>query len=54
VQEKKLAEALAAIHDEATKLLKHEIPEDVQKGLELIISIARYETDVRSLEEKLS
>jgi len=52
MSEKQLTEALSAIHDEAEKLLNYEMPEEVQKGLELIISISRYQTDVRSSEEK--
>ncbi len=52
MNEKQLTEALSAIHDEAIKLLNYEIPKEVQKGLQLIISIARYQTDVRSSEEK--
>jgi hypothetical protein len=54
MSEKQLTEALSAIHDEAEKLLKHEMPEEVKKGLELIISISRYQTDVRSSKEKSS
>jgi hypothetical protein len=49
-----MSEALSAIHDEAMKLLKFDIPEEVREGLMLIISLARYEHDVRSDQEKES
>jgi hypothetical protein len=52
MNEKAMSEALDAIHDEATKLLKHGLPQEVQRHLELIISLARYKHDVRSSQEK--
>jgi hypothetical protein len=42
-----MAAALAAIQQEAARLLRGPLPPDVQKGLELIESIARYKADVR-------
>ncbi len=52
MSEKAMSEALDAIHDEAMKLLQHELPEEVRKGLDLIVSIARYKSDIRSIQEK--
>jgi len=52
MSEKQLIKALNAIHDEAAKLLGSEVSEDTRKGLELIVSISRHHTDVRSSEEK--
>ena len=49
-----MLEALSAIHNEAEKLLRLDIPEEVRKGLMLIISLARYEHDIRSDQEKES
>lgn len=51
--EDRMNEALSAIHDEAAKLLVDvENTARVAKGLQTIISIARYRTDVRTPEEK--
>jgi hypothetical protein len=52
MSEKAMSEALDAIHDEAMKLLQHELPEEVRKGLDLIVAIARYKSDIRSIQEK--
>jgi hypothetical protein len=52
MSEEAMSEALDAIHDEAMKLLQHELPEEVRKGLDLIVSIARYKSDIRSIQEK--
>ena len=47
-----MSKALDAIHDEALKLLQHEgLPDEVEEGLDLILSIARYKFDVRTDEE---
>jgi hypothetical protein len=50
----RMSEALDAIYDEAMKLLTLDVPEEVTKGLMLILSIARYKQDVRSQQEKES
>jgi hypothetical protein len=47
-----MAEALSAIHDEALKLLKLTLPEEAREGVHLIISLARYRTDVRTATEQ--
>ncbi len=52
MSEKAMSEALDSIHDEAMKLLQHELPEEVRKGLDLIVAIARYKSDIRSIQEK--
>ncbi len=54
MSEKAMSEALDAVHDEAMKLLQHELPEEVRKRLDLIVSIARYKSDIRSSKEKQS
>lgn len=51
MSEEAMLEALNAIHDEAMKLLQHDLPEEVREGLELIVSIARHKEDVRSSDE---
>jgi hypothetical protein len=48
MNEEAMSKALDAIHDEALKLMKHELSPEVERGIELILSIARYKTDVRS------
>lgn len=52
MSEEAMSKALDAIHDEAVKLLKFDVPEEVSAGLSLIISLARYKFDVRTQEEK--
>ena len=52
MNEKSMSEALDAIHDTALKLLEHNPSNEIEKGLELIISLARYKYDVRSIQEK--
>jgi hypothetical protein len=52
MNEEAMSKALNAIHDEAVKLLQQNLPEEVRKGLDLIVSIARYKCDVRSNQEK--
>jgi hypothetical protein len=44
--------AFSAISDEATRLLQLGLSEDVDASLELIISICRYQTDVRNEGER--
>lgn len=48
-----MSSALDAIHDEALRLMDtvDSISPALQTGLELIISLARHEHDVRSVEE---
>ncbi len=48
-----MSKALNAIHDEASRILKL-VPagaSDVSGGLQLIISLARYKHDIRSVDE---
>lgn len=45
-------EAFKAIHDVAVSLLRHSNSEEITRGLELIISLARYQHDVRTEEER--
>ena len=54
MNEQAMSEALNAIHDEAMKLLKFDLPDEVDRGLHLIISLARYQHDVRTEQEKAS
>jgi two-component sensor histidine kinase len=48
MDEAQMSKALDAIHEEAVKLLEHEMPHEVNNGLHLIISLARYKSDVRA------
>lgn len=41
-------EAFDAIHDEAVRLLEFDMPDEVRKGLERIISLAPSTTSARS------
>ena len=53
VLEEEMSQALDAIHDEALKLaMRDDLPDEVQDGLHLIISIARHKRDVRNMKEK--
>lgn len=45
-------EAFEAIQEVALKLMKQKLPADVESGLELIISLTRYQFDVRTEAEK--
>jgi hypothetical protein len=54
MSEKAMSEALDAIHNEALKLLQHDLPEEIREGLDLIVSIARYKQDIHTNEEKQS
>lgn len=45
-------EALAAIGEEAEKLLSMDLSPEVEERIELIISLARYEHDLRDPHEK--
>ena len=50
-----MEEALDAIHDVALKISDRDgLPREVSQGLDLIISIARYKTDVRANGERSS
>ena len=51
MSEEPMSRALDAIHDETEKLLLLELPSDVRRGLEVIISLARYQLDVRGNSE---
>jgi hypothetical protein len=53
VNNQQMSSALDAIHDEALRLMDtvDSISPALQTGLELIISLARHEHDVRSVEE---
>lgn len=44
-------QALDAISEEAEKLLKYELPDEVEEKIQLIISLARYKFDVRTDQE---
>ena len=46
------SESLNKVHDEALDLKKIEVQDEIEKKLGLIMSIARYEFDVRSPSEK--
>ena len=51
--EAEMSQALDAIHDEALKLaMRDDLPEEVQDGLHLIISLSRHKWDVRNEREK--
>jgi hypothetical protein len=54
MSEKVMLEALDAIHNEAIKLLQHDLSKEIREGLDLIVSIARYKQDIRTNEEKQS
>ena len=47
-----MAKALDAIHDEAVRLLGLDPPDEIEEGLNLIASLARYGFDVRTEGEK--
>ena len=48
-----MSQALDAIHYEALKLaMRDDLPDEVQDGLHLIISISRHKRDVRNMKEK--
>jgi len=54
MNEDQMNKALNAIHDEAARLLNYEGPEreqEIDGGLQLIMSLARYKFDVRNPEE---
>jgi len=50
--EEAMSKALDAIHEEAIKLLQPNLSKEVREGLNLIISIARYKFDNRSIHDK--
>ena len=52
MEKKTTDEAFNAIHDEPAQLLKHELPEEVREGLNRIISIARYQFNDLSEDDK--
>ena len=53
VVEEEMSQALDAIHYEVLKLaMRDDLPDEVQDGLHLIISIARHKRDVRNMKEK--
>ena len=48
-----MSQALDAIHYEALKLaMRDDLPDEVQDGLHLIISLSRHKRDVRNEKEK--
>ena len=47
-----MTQALSAIHDVAQSALADDVPASTKENLELIMSIARYGTDVRADSEK--
>jgi hypothetical protein len=52
MNQKEQKDVFDIIHDKAAELLNYNSPEEVKKGLNLIISLSRYKTDVRTTEEK--
>ena len=44
----KIARAFEAICEEANKLKREDVPEDLKEGLSRIISIARHQNDTRN------
>ncbi len=51
--EAQMREALKAIHDEAIRLARRDdLSEEVQDGVNLIISLSRYEFDIHNEEER--
>ncbi len=51
--EAEMREALKAIHDEAIRLARRDdLSEEVQDGVNLIISLSRHEFDIRNEEER--
>ena len=51
-QDEAIQQAFDAIYDEAEKILKYDPPQYVVEKLEIIMSIARYQIDVRTQDEK--
>ena len=43
-----MSKALDAIHAEAGKLLKYDLPDEVRRGVDVIISLAEQKQDVRT------
>jgi hypothetical protein len=53
MSEAEMSAALDAVHEEALKLARRDdLPEAVQDGLNLIISLSRHKTDIRSRRER--
>jgi hypothetical protein len=48
MNEHAMSDALDAIHDEAEKLLRFDLPPEAEEIVDLIMSIARYQLDVRT------
>ena len=46
--------ALNAIFEEAQKLLEKNLPIEIRDVIERIVSIARYESDIRNAEEQIA
>jgi hypothetical protein len=46
--EKEMVQAFQAIDEEASKLLKDDLPSELKEGLTLIVKIARHKKDTRS------
>ena len=52
-EESAMSKALDAIHEEALKLARlDDLSEAAQDGLNLIISLSRHKSDIRSLRER--
>ena len=53
MNEGEMSAALDAVHEEALKLARRDdLPEQVQDGLNLIISLSRHKADIRNQREK--
>ena len=52
MNEEAMNKAFEAIHDKALELLQYDLPKEVNDGLRLIVSLARYQHDVRTDEER--
>jgi hypothetical protein len=52
MNERALVKALEAIHKEAVKLLRHDLSEEVTRGLELIASLSLKGSDIRAAQNK--
>ena len=53
MNEGEMSAALDAVREEALKLARRDdLPEGVHDGLNLIISLSRHKSDIRSLREK--
>lgn len=53
MNEKTVEQAFSAIIDEAIKILEYpDIPDGVKEKIEIILSVSRYQVDIRTHDEK--